>query len=437
MTIEVIVVVILGMMLVSFALGAHVGFSLGGIALGVGYFSWGPQIFKLIPTTVLTSLSNFLLLAIPLFIFMGQMLYRSGLGEAMFQSAYVLAGRLAGGLAVGVMLVCALIGAMVGIVGAGIMTAGTVALPPMLQRAYNKRLALGTIMAGGALGILIPPSIPMILYAAITKVSLGKLFAAALVPAAMLVLLHVTYIVVRCMIRPGDGPSIPQNEQVTGLKKVKVVGKGLSSISLIVIVLGSILFGVATPTEAGAIGAIGAGFMALFYRQFGFSEFWEGSLETARLTGIVVWMLIGATLLTNFNLLMGISGLVTSHFESLGLGPLGTVILMNVIMFLMGFILDEYIIVLIAGPIFVPIVIGMGLDPVWFGILMILNLTIAVQTPPYGFALFYMKAVMPRDIPIGELYRAVPPFIAITVLVMGLCIAVPELVTWLPSKFFD
>jgi len=437
MTIEFILLIVLGLMLTSFALGAPVAFSLGGIALGVGYFAWGPQVFKLIPTTAMSSVSDFLMLAIPLFIFMGQMLFRSGLGEAMFQSAYVLAGRLAGGLAVGIMVVCAMMGAMVGIIGASIMTAGTVGLPPMLQRAYNQRLALGTIMAGGSLGILIPPSVPMIIYASITKVSLGKMFAAALIPSAILVALFICYIMIRCLVRPEDGPPIPASERVSGLQKAKAVGKGSVSLLLILLVLGSIFLGLATPTEAGALGAVGALVLSLFYRKFGIGPFWEGAVETARLTSIVVWMLIGATLLSNFNLLMGAANVITGGLQDLGLSPLAMIILMQAIIFLMGFIIDEYVIVLVTAPIFVPIATGLGFDPVWFGILMILNLTIAVQTPPYGFALFYMRAVTPSNIPMGDLYRAVGPFILITLLVMAICIAFPALVTWLPGLIFD
>lgn len=437
MAVEFILLIVLGLMLVSFALGAPVGFSLGGIALGVGYFTWGPQVFKLIPTTAMSSVSDFLMLAIPLFIFMGQMLFRSGLGEAMFQAAYVLAGRLAGGLAVGIMVVCAMMGAMVGIIGASIMTAGTVGLPPMLRRAYDQRLALGTIMAGGSLGILIPPSVPMIIYASITKVSLGKMFAAALVPSALLVVLFVSYIIVRCLIRPEDGPPIPSSERVSGIQKVRVVGKGSVSLVLILVVLGSIFMGLATPTEAGALGAVGALVLSLFHRQFGIGPFWDGAVETARLTATIVWMLIGATLLSNFNLLMGASNVITSGLLDLGLSPLVMIILMQAIIFMMGFIIDEYVIVLVTAPIFVPIATALGFDPVWFGTLMILNLTIAVQTPPYGFALFYMRAVTPSEIPMSELYRAVWPFIAIIFLVMVLCTTFPALVTWLPSLIFD
>ncbi len=431
-----LVLVIFGVMLVYFVLGAQVGFALGGLAMLFGLFTWGPQSFNLIPTTIQNSTTNFLLLAVPLFIFLGQVLMRSGLGEAMFHSVHVVAGRLPGGLAIGVIVVCCLISAMVGIIGAGIMTAGTVALPPMLRKGYNRFLALGTIMAGGGLGILIPPSIPMVLFAAMTKASLGQMFAGSLIPAAILVSLFIAYIGIRCWIRPQDGPPLSVEERGTFKDKVIAVRNGMLAFSLIFMVLGTILLGIATPTEAGAMGAAGACVLALFFRKFGWQELKQSSIGTMRLTAMCIWILVGATVLSNFNLLMGAGKLVEGMFVDLGLGPLGTIMMMQVIMIILGCFIDEYVIVLICAPLFTPIAVGLGYDPVWFGILMILNLEIAIQTPPYGFALFYLKGVAPPDVTMLDIYKSVAPFVLLKVVCLVWCMLVPETITWLPSLIF-
>lgn len=436
MGVGLLVIVIFCAMLLLFALGAPVGLSLGGLAMVAGYLYWGPQVFNLITTTTISAITNFLLLAIPLFIFMGQVLMRSGTGEAMFHSVHVLAGRLRGGLAIGVILTCTLFSAMVGIIGAGIMTAGTVALPPMLQRGYNRHLALGAIMAGGGLGILIPPSIPMVLFSAMTKASLGQMFAGAIIPAGIMVGLFVVYIAARCWIRPEDGPPLSAHEVGTFKDKAIAVRNGLLAFSLIFCVLGTILIGMATPTEAGAMGAFGACILALFFRQFGWQALRDSSIGTMRLTAMCLWILIGATILSNFNLLMGAAKLLDGLFENVGLGPMGVILVMQLTMLVLGCFIDEYVIVLICAPLFTPIAVGLGFDPVWFGILMILNLEIAIQTPPYGFALFYLKGVAPRDVTMLDIYKSIGPFITIKLLVLLIVMFFPETVTWLPDRLF-
>jgi len=437
MGVEYLVLAIFFTMLLGFAAGAPVGLLLGGIAMLFGYSFWGTQSFNLIPSTTLNSTTNFLLLAIPLFIFMGQVLMRSGLGEAMFHSVHVLAGRLRGGLAIGVIVVCSLIGAMVGIIGAGIMTAGTVALPPMLKRGYNKHLALGAIMAGGGLGILIPPSIPMVLFSAMTKASLGQMFAGALIPAAIMISFFVIYIAIRCWLRPQDGPPLPLEERGSLKDKLIAVRNGALAFSLIFMVLGTILLGMATPTEAGAMGGLFACILALFFRKFGWQALRDSSIGTMRLTAMCLWILVGATVLSNFNLLMGAGNLVKGLFVDMGLGPLGTILVMQLIMLVLGCFIDEYVIVLICAPLFTPVAVAMGFDPVWFGILMILNLEIAIQTPPYGFALFYLKGVAPPEITMIDIYKSIGPFVAIKIVVLVIVMLIPETVTWLPSIIFN
>ncbi len=437
MSIEILTLLMFLSIVLVFAAGVPVGFALGGIAMAFATFSWGPQAYKVIPTTALNGISSFILLAIPLFIFMGQVLVRSGLGEAMFHAVHVLAGRLRGGLAIGVIVVCSLIGAMVGIIGAGIMTAGSVALEPMFKRGYDRYLALGSVMAGGGLGILIPPSIPMILFAAVTKTSIGRMFAGGLVPAAIMIVLFVAYIGIRCWLQPEMGPALPSEERATVRDKLIAMRDGAFAFGLISLVLGTILFGVATPTEAAAIGSMGAIAIAIVYRRFGWDVLKEASIGAMNLTAMAVWIIIGAMVFSNFHMLMGASRLIKSIMIDTGLGPWGVIILMQLSMLLMGFIIDEFIIVIICAPLYTPIAISLGFDPIWFGILMILNMEIAIQTPPYGFALFYLKGVAPPDVTMMDIYKSIGPFLAIKFVVLGLCMAFPDLVTWLPNLLFD
>lgn len=435
MSVELLTVLLFISVLLVFAAGIPVAFGLGAVSMLIATFTWGPQAYKLISTTALSSITSFILLSIPLFLFMGQMLVRSGLGEAMFQAAYVLAGRLRGGLALGVIGVCSLIGAMVGIIGAGIMTAGSVALPPMLARGYDRRLALGVIMAAGSLGILIPPSIPMIIFGAATGTSLGKLFAGALIPAMLLILFFSTYVVVLCWLKPKAGPAI--DFQPTRRDKTMAVRDGGVAFILIIAVLGTILGGVATPTEAGAIGAVGATLVAALYGRFNLTVLREAGIEAGQLTAVVAWIVLGAAVFSNFHLFMGAGRLLNRFTVESGLPPFAIILMMQFSMILLGMIIDEMIIVIVCAPLYTPIAVALGYDPIWFGTLMIINMSIAVQTPPYGFAIFYLKAVAPPDVTMADLYRSIAPFVALKALLLMIVMAFPQTATWLPHLLFD
>lgn len=434
MSIEVLTLLLIGCVMTFFLLGAPVGLALGGIAMGMGYMTWGEGIFNLVPTTIESNFFSFVLLAIPLYIYMGQLLTRSGIGDAMFNASQMVIGRIRGSLAVSVIGVCSMIGAMVGIIGAGIMTSGSIALKPMLERGYDKRLALGVIMAGGGLGILIPPSIPMVMYAATTQNSVGRMFLAAIVPALISILLLMAYVIISCKINPQKAPLHTGHEStMSGKEKLITARDGLFSLLLIVAVLGSIIAGIATPTESGAIGVVGAILLAFVFKRFRFEMFKSSGFETAMLVSVSMWIILGASLFSNFHMLSGVQTMVSELTEDLGLPPLGVIILMQVIMLLLGFIIDELIIVLMCAPLFTPIVVSLGYDPIWFGILMILNIEIAVQTPPYGFALFYLKGIAPPDVSMMDIYRSILPFIALKLCMLVFCMVFPEVVMWLPN----
>ncbi|ETI59796.1 TRAP transporter large permease [Marinomonas profundimaris] len=437
-SIEVLTGVLLLCILVTFALGAPVGLALGGIAMGVGYATWGDALFNVIPTTLEDTHFSFILLAIPLYIYMGQLLTRSGIGDAMFSASQMLIGRVRGSLAISVIVVCSMIGAMVGIIGAGIMTSGSIALRPMLERGYDKRLALGVIMAGGGLGILIPPSIPMIMFASSTQNSVGRMFIGALIPALITIILLIAYVVISCKLNPNRAPmdKIP-DVQPTVKEKFMTARDGLLSLLLIVAVLGSIIMGIATPTESGAIGVVGAIVLAILFKRFKPRMVQKAGMQAALLVSVAMWIIVGASVFSNFHLLMGVQNMVASFTQDLGLPPIMVIMLFQLIMLLLGFIIDEFIIVLMCAPIFTPIAVSLGYDPIWFGILMILNIEIAVQTPPYGFALFYLKGIAPPGITMLDIYKSILPFVLLKLLVLIIVMMFPELVTWLPNKLMD
>ena len=437
MAIEMLTGILLLCILVFFALGAPVGLALGGIAMGIGYMTWGEGIFNVIPTTLEATYFSFILLAIPLYIYMGQLLTKSGIGDAMFNASQLVIGKVRGSLAISVIGVCSMIGAMVGIIGAGIMTSGSIALRPMLERGYDRRMALGVIMAGGGLGILIPPSIPMIMFAAATQNSIGRMFLGAMVPALLMILLLICYVVISCKINPNKAPlDLEQNDYVeqTPKQKFRILRDGLFSMLLIVTVLGSIITGIATPTETGAIGVVGAILLAIVFKRFKLDMFRSAGLQTAILVSVAMWVIFGASVFSNFHLLMGVQSMVANFTDGLNLPPIMIIIMFQIIMLLLGFIIDEFIIVLMCAPLFTPIAVGLGYDPIWFGILMIINILIAVQTPPYGFALFYLKGIAPANVGMGEIYKSVTPFILLNLTVLILCMVFPDIILWLPNK---
>ncbi|SHF57353.1 TRAP transporter large permease subunit [Vibrio gazogenes] len=435
MGIEMLTLVLLACILTAFVLGAQVGLALGGIAMGVGYLVWGEALFNIVPTTVESTFFNFILLAIPLYIYMGQILTRSGIGDAMFNASQLFIGRVRGSLAISVIGVCSMIGAMVGIIGAGIMTSSSIALKPMLDRGYDKKLALGVIMAGGSLGILIPPSIPMIMFASATQNSVGKMFLGAMIPALITIVLLITYVVISCKLNPERAPLDSDNDiQVPkGYERFKTIRDGASSLALIVVVLGSIIAGIATPTESGALGVMGAILLSILFKRFKPEMLRRSGMQTALLVSVAMWIILGASVFSNFHLLMGIQGMVSGFTQGLDLPPIMIIIMFQLIMLLLGFIIDEFIIVLMCAPIFTPVAVSLGYDPIWFGVLMILNIVIAVQTPPYGFALFYLKGIAPKGVTMMDLYKSVLPFITVQFIVLVICMIFPDLVTWLPN----
>ena len=313
---------------------------------------------------------------------------------------------------------------------------GTIALPSMLERKYDKKLALGCINSGGGWGILIPPSVIMILYALITGESVGRLFAGGVFPGLLLLVLVSAYIAIRCYFQPHLGPALPPEERGDWKRKLTALRAVLLPIIIVILVLGSIIFGITTPTESAAMGVLGALISALVYRQLTWKVVMEANLRTLRLTGMIMWILFGAYCFSAAYHGMGAPQLIEDIMGYIPGGPWGTIIFIQVVIFLLAMVLDPAGIMMITVPIFLPFVMAHGFDPIWFGILFVINMEIGYMTPPFGFNLFYMKGIVPPSITMGDIYRSVIPFTIVESIGLALVMIFPEIATWLPNAVF-
>jgi tripartite ATP-independent transporter DctM subunit len=405
--------------------GFPVAFVLGGSALAfalVGHFTGSFDLFFLfaMPERTFGTMSNYTLLAVPFFIFMGTVLEKSKLAEQLLETIGVLFGRFRGGLAVGVVLVGALLAAATGVVGASVTAMGLISLPVMLRNGYNKELSLGVIAASGTLGQIIPPSIVLIVLGDQMGVSVGDLFRAALVPGLALTGMYVLYVFTLAFFDKKVAPALPPEMRVTGVELVKQVFVSLlPPLTLIVVVLGSIFAGVATPTEAGALGAVGAMVLAALNRQLNMKTLKAAMEETSRLTIMVVFLLIGSTA---FALVFrGFDGDIWIEHMLTGIpgGALGFLIVVNLVVFFLGFFIDFFEIAFIIVPLIVPPAVVLGVDLTALGILLAVNLQTSFLTPPFGFSLFYLRGVTPKNIETTSIYRGAIPFIAVQMILLG------------------
>jgi tripartite ATP-independent transporter DctM subunit len=422
-------------------IGFPVTFTLLGTALVFGMIGFGWDFFNLLPLRIWGRMTNITLIAVPLFVFMGVMLERSGLAEELLDTMGLLFGRLRGGLAISVVVVGALLGASTGIVGATVVTMGLLAVPTMLRRGYQKELATGTVSASGTLGQIIPPSIVLVLIGDIVGVSVGDLFMGAVLPGLLLVGLFILYILIVSLLRPGVAPAISKQElaSISPRQLAKRVGMALlPPLFLIVAVLGSIFAGIASPTEAAAVGAVGATLLTIVNKKFNLSLLQEVMQSTVKLTCMVFIILCGAAAfglvfrgLGGDHLVRGfLGGIAHKHSHGAVLA-----IVMGLI-FLIGFFLDFIEITFIHVPVLAPIMIDFGYDPIWFCILLAVNLQTSFLTPPFGFSLFYLKAVTPPEITTGHIYRGIIPFVLFQLIGLAIVVFFPQLATWLPHVVF-
>ena len=436
MSIEMITLLFFGSLLFFLVLGLPLAFVLGGVSVIFLYFTWGPDAFYMVASQIWSTMGNFTLVAIPLFVFMAMVLERTGVAKDLYRMMYLWWGGLRGGLAIGTLGICAIFAAMCGISGAAVVAMGTIALPSMLERGYDKRMVLGCINTGGGWGILIPPSILMILYSLITGVSVGQMFAAGVLPGILLMVLTCIYIIVRCYFQPHLAPALPKEERASWPEKMLALRAVILPIIIVVVTLGSIILGVTTPTEAAAVGVFGALVSAVVYRKFSWELLRDASIRTFKLTGMIMWILFAAHAFSAAYQSMGAQELIEGMITGIPGVPWAVIITMMVIVFFLAMVLDPVGIMLITLPVFLPIVQSMGFDPVWFGILFVINMEIGYMTPPFGFNLFYLKGVVPPSITMKDIYVSVIPFVLVEIVGLALIMIFPEIATYLPDLMF-
>ncbi len=412
--------------------GYPVAFTLGGLSTLYALFFLSPEDLGALALRIQGVMSNYVLLAVPLFVFMGIMLEKSGLAERLLETMAMLFGRMKGGLAVAVILVGAMLAASTGIVGATVVTMGMISLPVMLKRGYRTELATGVIASSGTLGQIIPPSIVLILLGSVLNVSVGALFKAALGPGLLLVALYIVYVLLWARRHPDQAPAIPAEEIAAFRQKgfwKRVLSAFVLPFLLILLVLGSIFGGYATPTEAAGVGALGAMLLTLFQGKLSLSILRQVSRETTLLTGMVFFILLGATTFSFVFRELGGDVYFVQIVEQAGLSPNAFLLLVMLIVFFLGFFIDFIEIVFIVVPVVVPIFLNYHFNLVWVGLLLAMNLQTSFLTPPFGFSLFYLKGVAPKEVQTMQIYRGIIPFILLQLLVLALLMIFPDWVT--------
>lgn len=433
MSIELVTVLLFSGLIFLLAMGVPVAFALGGISAVFAFILGGPNALYIVATTTYREITDPNLITIPLFLLMGNFLFHSGISDRLFQAlSYWLSG-LRGGLAIVSVGVCVAL-AMCGGFGPGILTMGLIAVPAMLKHSYDKSLALGSVMAGGVLGEIIPPSIIMIIFAYIARISIGRLFFGGAIPGLITACLYILYITIRCHFQPHLAPR--EAIEVTWRIRWAALKDIILPVLLVVLVLGSIFLGIATPTEASGVGAMGALLTCFIYGRFTWKVVSDSCLETLKISGMVLWILIGATLFGVFYTSAGAQSLVMEIVKGLQVNRWLILGAMQLILLISGMFMDDYAVVTICAPIFVPIAKFLGFDPIWFSILFILNMQVAYLTPPFGWALILLKGVAPPEINTRDIWRSVPPFVGIQLLVLIIAMVFPQVALWLPEKMF-
>lgn len=415
--------------------GIPVSFSLMLVAIAFGIPIFGDVIFVQLYGPILHTASNFVLAAIPLFIFMGAILERSGIARRLFQSLQLWFGGMPGGLALATIFMCAIFAAASGVVGAVEIVVGLMAIPAMKKAGYKNDLIAGTICSGGSLGTIIPPSVIVVVYASIAQLSIGKLFAASIIPGALMVLFFVGYIIIRSLRHPEDAPKLPIAErQIPMAEKLKITFTALlPPLLLIGLVLGSLLAGAASATEAAAVGAVGTLLLAAAFKELTLDVLKSALGVTLKITAMIMLIVTGGTMFTSTFAVNGGGLLVRETVNAIGLGNAGIIGFFLLVVFFAGFVLDWVSIVLIFIPIFTPVIKAVGIDPVWFAMAVLVVIQTSYLTPPMAPSIFYLRAIAPKDMSFGDMYKGVLPFVVAQILVLIAILAFPEVATWLPS----
>jgi tripartite ATP-independent transporter DctM subunit len=436
---EIVAVLMLGGIFVGVLLGYPLALSVGGVGIVIALLLFGPRIAgELYYGRFYSGLENYVLLAVPLFIFMGIMLEHSGVADGMYDALYLSFGGLKGGLAVTTILIGTVVAACVGIIGASVTMLALVALPAMINRGYDRSLAAGCVAGGGSLGILIPPSVMLVVYGPMANLSVGRLFFGAFLPGFLLSGMYIAYIIVRCILQPNLAPPVPAAERAVpvSVKLYKLVKSMLPPVILILAVLGSIFFGIAAPTEAAGVGALASTLLAVGYRRLTWTILKETAMATVRTSGMV--LLIGAMAFAFVGVFMraNCDEVVTSFLLGAPGGSWGVFLIIMIICFLLGFLIDWLGIIFIMVPIVTPIAAAAGFDALWFAMMICINLQMSFMTPPFAYALFYIKgAADPKlGLTTGHIITGMVPYVFIIVFALLLCIWFPQIIMWLPGK---
>jgi tripartite ATP-independent transporter DctM subunit len=438
MSIELITVLMFSSLIFLLVLGMPVAFATGALAVVFTFFLWSPGALQLLAVRTFGQMYQYLLFAIPLFIFLAAILERAGIIEDMFNTFREWTGPLGGGLAIASVLVGTLLAAVVGVIGAAVVTMGIFALPAMLKRGYSKRIALGSIMAGGTLGILIPPSILFIIYSLVAGESCGKLFIGGILPGLVLSTLFNVYIGIRCWRNPALGPPLSKEERAKLTWKRKLIDlRGIAfPLGIIFAVFGAIFTGVASITESAGVGVFLAMICAATKGQLNWKNVMAASEKTVVATCMVMWTIFGALSFVTFYIAVGGGEFISRVILGTGLGPYGCLAIMMGILIFLGCFVDWVGIMLLAVPIFLPIITELGFDPLWFGIIYNVNMQMSFLSPPFGYALFYMKGVAPPEISMEEIIKSALPFLGLQFIGLVICIRWPIIALYLPNLVF-
>jgi tripartite ATP-independent transporter DctM subunit len=436
MSIELITILMFGSLFVLLGLGLPVAFSCGTVGIVFTAVLQGPAAVNIVPTRIFGLMVNYLLAAIPLFIFMACILERGGLIAEIYEMVHNWVGFLKGGVATATVGACTMMAAMVGVIGASEVTMGVIALPEMLKRKYDKYIAAGSILAGGTLGILIPPSVMLIVYGMVDNSSIGQLYAGAILPGFMLASLYAIYITIRSYINPRLGPPIPKEERLPLSGKLKMTLPVIPAGILIFLVLGTIYTGIAAPTEAAGVGAAGAMLITSVQGKLKWKGIVEACESTLKSSAMVLWTMFGANVFVALYVMVGGGEFVTEVLVGSGLSRWVILGIMQLILIFLGCFIDWVGIIMLCIPIFGPIIRKLGFDPIWFGVLFSVNLQMSFLTPPFGYALFYLKGVAPPEISTTDIWRSAAPFIGLQFVGLVLCMAFPDIILIVPKLLY-
>ena len=423
-------------LLAALFMGFPVAFSMMGVALVFGLITFDTAVIFQFEQKIDAVASNFVLAAVPLFVFMGTMLERSGIAESLFEAVHLWTRRLPGGLAVGTIIMCVIFAASTGVIGATETVVGLLAIPVMMKYAYDKGLISGTICAGGSLGTIIPPSVVVVVLGPVADVSVGDLFVGMIFPGLIMSGFYIAYILIRCTLKPADGPRLPKTDDEPPLaEKLRLTLYALAPpVAMIAAVLGSIMFGFAAPTEAAALGALGSIVLAIIYRQFSLSILNEAVQKTLIITCMIILILLGGNMFAGVFVASGGVSVAEDLIRDANLTPWLTLAVFLGICFLAGFILDWISVLLIFIPVFIPIVKVLGYDPVWFCVMFLVVIQTSYLTPPMAPAIFYLRGISPPGISLQHMYKGVLPFIVLQLMCLIIVGWFPQVVLWLPAQ---